>query len=233
MHRYFKIKVNKADSFNYQNFEPEEVDVLLNQEMFKVIEQRAYGTNAKRLSLEETQKRVDDLKNITQSYSSSTFTTNSSNKTNGKFVSLPVDYRHAMQEECLITYTDCNSVTRTKVVPIIPITHDRYNKIINDPFNEPFEDLVIRLAHGKVGGNEVFELITDGSYTVTTYYLRYLRTPLSMQYGTTYATPTTDVNCELSEHLHREIVESAANTALENVESPRVQTYPSIVRETE
>lgn len=233
MHTYFKLKVNKLDSFNYQDLLPEEIDVLLNQEQFKIIEQRAYGTNFKRQSLEETQKRTDDLKNIVTTYNSSAFTTNSNNKTNGKFVSLPTNYRHAIQEECIVSYTDCNNVTRTKTIPVIPITHDRYNKTISDPFNEPYQDEVIRLAHSKVGGSEVFELITDGSYTITNYTLRYLRTPVSMQYGTTYSTPSTDIDCELSEHIHREIVESAANTALENVESPRVQTYPSIARETE
>ena len=233
IHRYFKVLVNKLDTLNYLNFEPEEIDLLLNQAMFRIIEQRAYGTNPKNESLEETQKRIDDLKNIVKSYSTSTFTTNTDNKLNGKFVNLPTDYRHAIHEECLITYSDCNSVTRTKRVPIKPITHDRYNTIINDPFNKPYEDLVLRLAHAKVAATEVFELLSDGVFTVTTYYLRYLQTPTSMQYGTTYSTPTTDVECVLGEHLHREIAEAAAKIAIETIESPRIATYPQLQRETE
>ncbi len=61
----------------------------------------------------------------------------------------------------------------------------------------------------------------------------YLRTPVSMRYGTTYSVPTTDINCELSEHLHREIVELAVKSAIETVESPRIQTYPQIAKDTE
>lgn len=236
MHTYFKITLNKLDSLNYQELLPEEIDVLLNQEMFKLIEQRAYGTNPKRQSLEETQKRVDDLKNITASYQSSTFTNTTESKTNGSFVELPTDYRHAIQEECSISYTDCDGNTATKIVPVKPITHDRYNVVINSPFNGPYDNLVLRLAHSKIstiGTNELFELLTDGTYTISVYYLRYLKTPNSMQYGSTYVIPTTDVDCELSEHLHREIVELAALTALENVESRRIATYPQIAKTTE
>lgn len=229
MHTYFKIKVNKLDSFNYQDLLPEEIDVLLNQEMFKIIEQRAYGTNPKRTGVEETQKRVDDLRNITLGFSNSVFTTSALSKPNGSFVTLPADYRHALQEDCLITYTDCNGDTQTEVVPTVPMSHDRYDRIVWDPFNKPFEELVARLPYQA----NSFELVTDGTYTLTAYNLRYLRTPVSMQYGSTYAIPSTDVNCELSEHIHREIVESAALTALENVESPRIRTYPSLERDTE
>ncbi len=236
MQIYFKLLLNKLDSFNYQNLEPEEIDVFLNQGMFRLIEQRAYGTNPKGETLEETQKRVDDLNNITNTFVSSTFITgtgNDLNQPNGRYVALPTDYRHAMEEECLITYLDCNSISSTKRVPVKPVTHDRFNKIKKDPFNKPFEDLVLRLSHSRVNSSQVFELVGDGVVTLTTYYLTYIRTPLSMQYGSTYSTPTTDVNCELSEHLHREICELAARSVIEIIESPRIQTYPQIARETE
>lgn len=233
MHNYFELLTNKGSSLSGLSFEPEEIDMYLNQSMFRFIEQRAYGGNPKRESLEETQKRVDDLRNLIKSYNTSTFTTNSDNKVNGKFVNLPTGYRHAIQEECLITYNNCNNISSTKRVDVVPITHDRYNKIKKDPWNKPYEDLVIRLSHEEVSSNEVFELITDGSYTVTTYYLTYLKTPAEMRYGTTYDVLTTDVQCELSEHTHREIVELAARIAIETIESPRVATYPQIQKETE
>lgn len=233
MHTYFKILLNKLDSFNNQNLEPEEIDVFLNQTMFRIIEQRAYGSNPKGEAVEETEKRVDDLNNITNPYSTSVFFTDSLSKPNGKYIELPSDYRHALEEECVVSYTDCNSQSQTKRVAIKPLTHDRYNKVIRDPFNKPYTDLVVRLSHSKVNNKQVFELVTDGSVTLTTYYLTYLRTPVSMQYGSAYATPTTDVNCELNEHMHREIVETAVRAAIETVESPRINTYTPIAKETE
>jgi hypothetical protein len=225
MHLLFKILMNKVDSLNYPNLEPEEIDIILNNEMFKIIEQRAYGTNPKRLSVEETQKRVDDLRNITLNYAVTPQAISTNNKPFGVFVALPTDYRHALNEECLINYTDCNNQTATKRIPVMPITHDRYNKVINDPFNKSYDELVNNVP--------TLELLGDGTFTITRYFLRYLRTPISMQYGSTYSTPTTDVNCELAEHLHREIVESAVKSTLENVESPRYPANAQSFRETE
>ncbi len=257
MHQLYKILMNKMDTLNYPNFEPEEIDVILNNEMFKLIEQRAYGNNYKKLSVEETQKRVDDLRNITVDYSVSPLATLTANKPNGVFVNLPSDYRHALEEDCLVWYTDCNGVGYTqylaqvaaavaagnppprpslspsKRTPVMPITHDRYNKIIRDPFNNANDDLVLRLPYQEVNGVDSLELLTDSTYTIITYYLRYLRTPISMRYGTTYSTPTTDVQCELAEHLHREIVEAAVRNTLENVESVRYNSQNQIIKETE
>lgn len=257
MHNLFKLLMNKADTLNYPNFEPEEIDVFLNNEMFKIIEQRAYGNNHKRLSVEETQKRVDDLRNITVNHTGFVTPTTSANKPNGFFVDLPADYRHALQEDCSIWYTDCNGdgylawvaaaaaaaalgnpppisiLLPTKVVPVMPITHDRYNKIIRDPFNKPSDDLVLRLPYQQVNGVNSLELLTDGTFSIIQYNLRYLRTPVSMRYGTVYSTPTTDVQCELAEHIHREIVEAAVRSTLENIESQRYNTQNQIIRETE
>lgn len=244
MHIYFKILLNKLDTLNYQNLLPEEIDIFLNQAMFKFIENRAYGLNPKGDSLEETQKRVDDLRNIIFSVTttSTSFTTTAENKPNGLFVPLPSDYRHAIEEECTISYTDCNGVTRTKRVEVVPITHDRYNRIKKDPFNKPYEDLILRLGYASTGttadaaaGNSSpsFELLTDGTYTITTYYLRYIATPIEMRNGAEYSTPTTNQGCVLSDHTHRELVELATQAAIETIESPRIQTYPSIVKTTE
>lgn len=234
MHTYFKLLYNKMDSLNYPNYEPEEIDVILNQEMFKIIEQRAYGNNPKREGVEETQKRVDDLREITQTYvvGVNSFVSGGNQKPNGYWVPLPSDYRHAIHEECLVGYT-CNGATLSKRIPVKPISHDEYNKTIRDPFKEPYTDELIRLPVQAVSGVSYFEIIGDGVITISQYQLRYLRTPTSMQYGTTYSTPTTDVECELAEHIHREIVESAVRSALENIESPRFQTQPVIEKDKE
>lgn len=273
LHNEFKVGVDKIDSLNSANLLPEEIDIFLNNAQRTFIEQRAYGTNPKREGLEETQKRLDDLRNIVSNTTISTFTTNSNNKPNGYFIALPTNYMHAIQEEADIRYNDCNSTkvtssnivsgsiyfvqsgsivynsttytapayftgvtvaanavttftgtgivynSVTKRIPVKPITHDRYNKVIHDPFNKPYQDEVIRLGYERVSNNESFELITDGSFSISNYYLRYLREPNEIQYGTTYAVPTTDVDCELSDYTHREIIAIAVQEALANIEA--------------
>lgn len=283
MHNEFKLGVDKIDSQAYANILPEEIDVFLNTAIEQFIAQRMTGSNPKKESVEETQKRTDDLRNITKNYSTTSFTANSDNKTNGKFVAMPSDYRHALQEEAEIIYQDCNSAVVTsgnivlstasvpkyylvtsgsityegttytaltffqsstsetttsttftgtgtvysatsKVIPVKPNSHDRYNRIKNDPFNKPDDTEVLRLAYEEVSSSEASELITDGSFVIRTYYMRYLRNPASVRYGIVYSTPTSNINCDLHSATHKEIVSMAVNSALEDIASPRYQT---------
>ena len=92
MHYHFKLGLDKVDSLSSPNFLSEEIDVLLNQAQAQIIENRAYGNNIKGESVEETQKRLDDLKNLTTNYETSTFTNDTSNKPSGVYVTLPTDY---------------------------------------------------------------------------------------------------------------------------------------------
>lgn len=228
-HLQFKIGYDKTDSLNYPNFLPEEIDVFLNKAIERFIEQRAYGTNSKKEGLEETQKRLDDLRNIIKNYTTTTFTNTVNNKPNGVFITLPEDYRHAIQEDIKINYTLCTGTLTNKIAKVIPVTHDRYNRIIEDPFNKPYEDQIIRMGYE---GNTL-ELITDGNTTVNTYYLRYIKTPPKVQYGSTYSTPTTDVDCILADSCHFEIIDIAVDLALENVNSNRLATFDNVVKTNE
>lgn len=220
MHTEFKVGVDKVDSLNHPGFEPEEIDVFLNNAIEKYVAQRVYGMNPRRLGLEETQKRLDDIANLI-SNSAITPTTNAAdNKPNGRFVSLPADYRFAIQEEVVASYTDCNSQTVSVRVPVLPVTHDRYNKLIRSPFYKPSVNRVYRLGFGVTGTTQRFELVGDGVISLTSYVLRYLRNPVAVRYGTTYAIPTTDVDCDLKPHTHKELIKMAVSEALGNIQAP-------------
>lgn len=221
MHEKFKRGLDKADSLNTPNFLAEEIDGFLNDAQEKFIEQRAYGTNPKRTGLEEDQKRRDDLREITKNYTnSSTLSSTVNSKPNGVFVDLPEDYRHAMQEEVSISFTDCNDLPATDRIPATAVTHDRYNKIIDDPFNKPYVGEALRLDYE----GDVYELITDGTYSITNYHLRYLKEPQAIRFGTAYEVVTTDVDSELAAHTHREVTDIAVKDALEDIESKRYAT---------
>ena len=216
MHREFKILTDKIDSLNFPELNPEEIDIILNIAIERFINQRAYGNNPRREGLEETQKRFDDLLTLIETTTITTFGTSPLLKPNEYSVTLPLDYWHAINEEASINYTDCNGTIQTKRIPVIPITHDRYNKIIRDPFNKPNENKIIRLG---IGGN--ITLIT-GAVTLNAYYLRYIKKPTSVQYGSTYPNPTIDIDCDLPESTHKEIVNQARSIALGVIESPNV-----------
>lgn len=224
MHDRFKIGLDKVDSLSAPNFIAEEIDIFLNDAQDQFIAQRAFRNNFKKEGLEETQKRLDDLKNITANYRASTFTNTIDNKPNGSFVDLPSNYRHAIQEEALVTFNNCADAPEQIVAEVVPISHDRYNRIVRDPWNEPDEEKIYRLGYEVNSGIETFELVTDTNTTIDTYVLRYIRVPITIQLGSEYQTPLPDQDCELSEHTHREIIALAVKNALEDIESPRYQT---------
>tara|TARA_R100001463_G_scaffold93289_7_gene148024 strand:- start:626 stop:1351 length:726 start_codon:yes stop_codon:yes gene_type:complete len=227
MHNEFKLLLDKVDSSSAPIFLPNEIDRLLSISQEKFVSKRAFGNNPRRTGFEEDQKRRDDLRTLITSavipkFSSSSFT---SNKPNGSFYRLPNDYRHSIHEEVELFHRDTNeSVGR---VSVTPITHDRYSKIIDDPFNKPHKTKVYRLDYG---GEDTFadgeprmhvELITSSEYKAEGYILRYLRQPKDIRDA---GGSLGGEDCALPEHTHREIVRMAVVEALEGTESPRYQS---------
>lgn len=227
LHQNFKIAADKVDSLNFPEFLPEEIDSLLNQSIENFIHQRLYGNNPRKEGFEETQKRFDDLLTLVNQQNYTVFFSGPSNKPNGVSVNYPTDYWHTIQEDVLIDYLDCNGQTQNKAASVIPVTHERYNKVIKDPFNKPNENKVLRM--GLLGFPE---LIAAPNTTITTYNLRYIRKPAKVQFGSTYAlTPPApvDVQCDLPVHTHQEIINIARSLALGIIEKNTQEADKTIV----
>ena len=222
-HIQFKIGIDKTDSFNSANFLTEEIDLYLSDAQEEFIEQRAYGNNFKRESLEETQKRVKDLQSITTNVNSTLFSTDTNNKPLGTFVTLPTDYRHSINEEVTITSTDCNNSTISTRVPVKAITHDEYNTMISNPFARPSLNQAYRLPYGRFNNREHFELITQGGpASLVTYHLRYLKNPRKIdkaQLLSPLGLAGTDT-MDLSDESYREIIQIAIRNAMGDIMSP-------------
>lgn len=211
----FKFRLDKADSLNYPSFQNIEIDLLLNQAQERIIKQRYGSSNSKRESFEETQKRTEDLKVIVANAVLTPIANTSSNiDTNAQFVTLPTNHWFTVQERCTITYPDCKDDNKTSVIPVYPIQHNDFNKIIDNSFLKANKQRILRLMdQGKV------ELIHDSDSTIVDYKLRYIRKPV------TISSVAPLVNCELSEHIHDEIIDAAVSLALEDIESKRQQSY--------
>jgi|TARA_R110000787_G_scaffold32224_1_gene85148 hypothetical protein len=210
MHKEFKFLMDKVDSASNPLFLEIEIDRLLNISQDKFITKRAFGNNVRRTSFEEDQKRRDDLRTLIAQENISTSTATNA-KPNAQHFELPADYRHSINEEAFIkTNGDATSGRR---VSVKPITHDRYNKIIDDPFNKPDINTVYRLGFGD-GGN-ICELIHGENQTIDIYYLRYLKVADEISGSQEPTLPL---------HTHREIVRMAVVEALEGIESQRYQS---------
>lgn len=219
MHNEFKFLMDKADSSAAPIFLEDEIDLLLNIAQDKFITKRAFGNNVRGTSFEEDQKRRDDLRTLVKNDVIATVEDNANTKPNGFLFALPNDYRHSINEEAEISTKDVNASSRR--VSVTPITHDRYNKIIDDPFNKPGKDTVYRLDFGGDSNGSHVELITGNGQQVDKYHLRYLSEPPQI------GTKTTDDKTQesvLPDHTHREIIRMAVVDALESVEQPRYQS---------
>lgn len=221
MHLQFKFRLDKLDALNYPNFLPEEIDLLLNQAQDRIVKQRYGLNNIKRTSFEETQKRTEDLKNIVktvvltpQAYSPST-----NIDTNARFFLLPIDHWFIVQERVKLQYT-CGNITTDSNIEVRPISHVEFDKIIKDPFKKPDNTKVLRLMDdGKV------ELIFAPSTTILEYRLRYIKEPVRISLGS-------NIDCELSKHLHDEIIDQAVSIAIEEIEGKRNQTFNPLINNT-
>ncbi len=222
MHLNFKFEMDKLDSLNYPNFLSEEIDLLLNQAQDRFIKQRYGVTNIKRESYEETQKRVEDLKNITLN-TVILPTPNASDNIdiNASFVTLPLNHWFIVQERVTVNYPDCRGNAINDIIEVRPIQHNEFSKIIKDPFKKPNITKVLRLMeNGRV------ELIYDPNVVIINYKLRYIKKPISVNLST-------NTDCELSEHTHFEIVGEAVRIALEGTEAKRNQSYQPIINTNE
>lgn len=235
MHQSFKFGLDKLDNLNYPNFLPEEIDLLLNQAQERFVKQRYGITNPKRTSFEETQKRIDDLKELIRDVTISNVSTTgiiTNICPQAKFFSLPTDYWFAIQERAEQQCDKCNdhivSVSDGGLVPeyteynvkyaeVRPIQHNEFDKTIKDSFKKPDYDKVLRLMY-----TDSTELISATYCNVINYRLRYIKKPVTVNINTS-------TNCELSEHTHQEIIDEAIKIALEGIESKRSSTFTPIV----
>jgi hypothetical protein len=182
--------------------------------------------NIKGTSFEQTQKRIDDLRTLIKVYSDTTSTTGSIDSTNGYTFQLPVDGSAIGDEDYWFTLSEEATIevdsTETRV-GIVECTMDEYRQKIDDPYSE--HKLHYTLAKPlRLFINNTVELISDGNYTVNDYHLVYLRVPV-----TVVVTAGSQVDCDLPEHTHDEIVKLAVSMMLENIEQPRYQTYQNEV----
>lgn len=211
MHTWFLHLFDKQSNFTAPEITPEEIDIYLN------IAQTHLLDHLTQEGIEKTQDWADMTKNITKSYSFTPFS-NSTNKPNGAYVTLPDDYRLALLEEVTVQAVGCNNQVETTRIPVTPVTRDRYNKAIYDPFNKPWKEEVLRLSNDD---NE-FELVLAPGMTPVKYYLDYLSQPPSIRYGTQYSTPTTDVDCALEKKAAEQVIYIGVNKALQTLGDARL-----------
>jgi len=233
MHYDFKLKFNKLDSSDYRNFQIPEIDWMLNEGMWLFLKQRYGINNAKNTGFEGSQKRIDDLRNLV--IKNVLLPSAASTEANSVSASLPSDYVFAVRIKANAAKTTC---TDSKMITCRPTQHDDLDSILNDPNYSPsFEWGEMPIVYGTLSNapadaNTLFGY-TDGSFTVSGFQIDYLRQPARIAFpsgvpGGSYVYPDGTVvaanqDCELPEHAHKEVVDTAVLIASGDINHPGFQ----------
>jgi hypothetical protein len=110
-----------------------------------------------------------------------------------------------------VTTSSNDACKNNKRVKIKPITHDEYSINVRNPFKKPsIEDYVWRLDYG----GRKHELITDGTFTVGSYHLRYIKNLNPIIVGSNTVNGVAGpLDCELNSIIHNRIVDEAVKIA--------------------
>lgn len=219
-HINFNLELDKTLDFEYPYMLPEQIDYWLNKAQDRFIKDRAFPQDPRKKGFEVSQKRIDDLRNIVVPSGAITPTL----VDNAYYIELPEDYRYLVRHRCITDDGDCGQ----RQVGGLPVQEDDINQLLKDPFWEPIADEPLYYFNGNT---IVYE--TKGNYTLLNTKLTYIKIPNQLRLGEQYQEVTTNVECELSEYTHHEILDIAVSMVLENIESQRYQTNLNELNKTE
>lgn len=216
---FFYIQYDKVANLSAPGYTPAEISLIASEaQELLVVTNYMPKSNIIREGFEEIEKRIQDLGELVTSDIITPAPYNPLlNMPNGVFVTLPntlisnpTDYSNVywftVFEEA-ITSMMCNNAP--KRVKIIEISHQEYRQLLDDPFNRPTDSKVWRMRFE----NRRHELITDGTYSITGYHVRYIKKPTPIDLVTN---PNAQVS-QLSDHVHRELLRKTIELALKTI----------------
>lgn len=213
MKQEFLVLYDKITNFDAPGYSDLEISIFLTkgQERTFFSFYNPLG-NLFREGFEETEARRKDLKELVKGITLTATSISTSQVgvlPNGVFYDLPGDCLYAISEE--ITTASSDSCKNGKRLRVKPITHDEYSINLKNPFKKPnINSYIWRLDYQ----TNRHELVTDGSFTVSEYHLRYIQklSPIIVGVNTVDGTLGPQ-NCILNVITHRRIIEEAVKIA--------------------
>ena len=217
-HIEFELTVDKRSTSQVPEFPPEVIDYFLNEAQDRFSKTRYSKNNLYQKSFEESQKRTEDLKALVVTEEvETTQVTYELNELQFPAVqvelrNLPQNYWFFLRGRTKVVRDGCPDIW---VSPKL-VQQDDLETVLTDPFNRPTaSDPIIYFENGNI------LIRTDNAFTVPAFKVTYIKEPRRVNVGT-YGFPVQEF--ELSDHTHKEIVQLAADIAIENIESNRIQT---------
>jgi hypothetical protein len=249
MHYDFDIKADKVDSLQKRSFNSAQKDWLFNEAQWVWLKTNYGITQTNRHAFEVTEHRIQDLKNLHVKcpvpQPGIIPTVINTTIVEAPLNLLAYEMLFVTRIKAVITKGPC-----TKTVGVTPIQTDDLNDALTDPFNRPdFNAGEVLATYGMSStdtstplnpeGTGSMFLYSDGTFTIDEVLIEYIKHPDRMWFGNyditsdlrpknagnTYvyqAGVDNPVNCELSSHVHPEIVDLAVLFASQLIEDPQL-----------
>jgi hypothetical protein len=234
-----EILVDRMDSSGSPGYEDSEASFILTkaQEQYRTM-MLSPLTNPKGEGIEESEVRKQGFSALITPASLTPSANSSDNLPNGQFVDLPTNFMHALSEECTLSKLMSDATTYYRV-GVNVVSHDEYTHEKKNPFKRPYakydEGSIWRMQMGRTndGNTDItartakrHELLTDGTFTVSTYHLRYLKELPEIVVD--YDTSSNQRNCILDDFTHQAIIEIASKLLRTAVDRQTIPNGPSI-----
>lgn len=226
MHIAIGLELDKTQDFEVPYMSGEQIDYWLNKAIRRTVKQRYTGNNEARSGFEQTQKRIDDLRLLVNYPNVNAVPTLLPVVLSGTtfYGTLPTDYWFLVR----LDISTQKGLCPVEIQPGLQVKQETVMTTQEDPFNRSFAEYPTFYL---IGTSIIFP--TDGSFTITGITPYYIRTPGIVSLGSQYLIPQADVDCDLSEHIHDEIVDTAVMLILENISDSRFSSYSMMERKQE
>ena len=230
-----RLQLMDPELVNNNKLNSDTIFAFLNEAIDKFYKTRYSGINAKSEGFEQSQKRIDDLRNLVKSI---TFTTEIFKQGNSYRVTLPDDYVFLLgdtagiqpsddyNDPCWEIDEDGNYVVKRN--DTIEASVETLDRQLNNSLSEHLLKYSTARPLRLIQGNEVL-LFTDGKYKVSEYSLTYLSKPQHLDSKNITNTEYTS----LPEHTHMEIVKMAVQLYLATKPMQHYSAYSAEVNNME
>lgn len=227
-----RLQLMDPELVNNNKLNSDTIFAFLNEAIDKFYKTRYSGINAKSEGFEQSQKRIDDLRNLVKSV---TFTTEIFKQGNSYRVTLPDDYVFLLgdtagiqpsddyNDPCWEIDEDGNYVVKRN--DTIEASVETLDRQLNNSLSEHLLKYSTARPLRLIQGNEVL-LFTDGKYKVSEYLLTYLSRPEHLDSKNITNTEYTS----LPEHTHMEIVKMAVQLYLATKPMQHYSAYSAEVQ---